>query len=80
MKTAARLVHHAKFEYNINKMMRQEIGFFRNKLLPISNNVWETPIAHIIPWMPVPYLSHVRYCPTTMLEAPITTLKKSVYC
>ena len=52
MKTAARLVHHAKFEYNINKAMRQEIEFFCDKLLPESNIVWETTIAHIIPWIP----------------------------
>jgi len=52
MKTAARLVHHAKFEYNINRTMRQEIDFFRSKLLPKSNIVWETPISHIIPRMP----------------------------
>ena len=52
MMTAARLVHHAKFEYNINKTMRQEIEFCWDKLLPESNIVWETPIAHIIPWMP----------------------------
>ena len=30
--------------------MRQEIEFFREKLLPASNIAWETPIA--IPWMP----------------------------
>jgi hypothetical protein len=52
MKKAARLVHHAKFEYNINKTMRQEIEFFREKLHPESNIIWETPIAHIIPRMP----------------------------
>jgi len=52
MKTAARLVHHAKFEYNTNRTMLLEIEFFRHKLLPKSNIVWETPIAHIIPWMP----------------------------
>ena len=28
MKKAAHLVHHAKFHYNINKTMRQEIDFF----------------------------------------------------
>ena len=52
MKTAARLVHHAKFEYNINKTIHQEIEFFCAKLLPKSNIVGENPIAHIIPWMP----------------------------
>jgi hypothetical protein len=52
MKKAAHLVHHAKFKYNINKMMPQEIEFFREKLLLESNIAWETPIAHIIPWMP----------------------------
>jgi len=52
MKKAAHLVHHAKFQYNINKTMCQEIDFFREKLLPESGIVWETPIAHIIPRMP----------------------------
>jgi hypothetical protein len=45
----AHLVHHAKFQYNINKTMHQEIEFFREKLLPESNIAWETAIAHIIP-------------------------------
>jgi hypothetical protein len=52
MKKVAHLVHHAKFKYNINKTMRQEIAFFSKKLLLESNIAWETPIAHIIPWMP----------------------------
>jgi hypothetical protein len=52
IKRAARQVHHAKFEFNINKMMHQEIYFFRKKLLPKSNIKWETLIAHIIPRMP----------------------------
>ncbi len=52
MKKAAHLVHHAKFKYNINKTMRQEIEFFCKKLLLESNIAWETPIAHIIPRMP----------------------------
>jgi hypothetical protein len=53
MKRAAHLVHHAKFQYNINKTMHQEIDFFREKLLPNSDIKWETPIAHIIPRMPI---------------------------
>ncbi len=32
--------------------MRQEIEFFREKLLPTSDIRWESPIAHIIPRMP----------------------------
>jgi hypothetical protein len=52
MKRAARMVHHAKFKFNINKMMCQEIDFFRKKLLLDSDIKWETPIAHIIPRMP----------------------------
>jgi len=52
MKRAAHLVHHAKFQYNINNTMRQEIEFFREKLLPESNIAWETPITHIIPRTP----------------------------
>ncbi len=37
IKRVARQVHHAKFEFNINKTMRQEIDFFCKKLLPESN-------------------------------------------
>ena len=55
IKRAARQVHHAKFEFNINKTMHQEIDFFHEKLLPKSNIKWETPIAHIIPPMPMLY-------------------------
>ncbi len=47
------MVHHAKFEFNINKMMCQEIDFFCEKLLPDSDIKWETPIAQIIPRMPM---------------------------
>jgi hypothetical protein len=32
--------------------MRQEIEFFREKLLPTSKICWESPIAHIIPRIP----------------------------
>ncbi len=32
--------------------MRQEIDFFHKKLQPSPGITWETPIAHIIPWMP----------------------------
>ncbi len=53
IKKAAHLVHHAKVKYNINKTMHQEIEFFCKKLLLESNISWETPIAHIIPWMPM---------------------------
>jgi hypothetical protein len=52
IKRAARQVHRAKFEFDINKTMPQEIDFFRVKLLPEFNIKWETPIAHIIPRMP----------------------------
>jgi hypothetical protein len=52
MKRAAKLTHHASYQYNINKTMRYEIEFFRDKLKPDSGIVWETPIAHLIPQMP----------------------------
>jgi hypothetical protein len=52
IKRVARQVHQSKFEFNINKTMRQEIDIFCEKILPESNIKWETPIAHIIPWMP----------------------------
>jgi hypothetical protein len=61
MKRAAHLVHHAKYQYNINKTMHQEIEFFREKLLPESNIAWETPIAHIIPRTPT-FTSFVDSC------------------
>ncbi len=53
MKKAAKLVHHAKYRYNINTTMHQEIDFFHKKLQPLSGTTWEMPIAHIIPWMPM---------------------------
>jgi hypothetical protein len=62
MKKVAHLDHHAKFKYNINKMMRQEIEFFRKKLLLESCITWETPIAHIITWMPT-FTSFGDRCP-----------------
>ena len=34
------------------RVQHQEIEFFREKLHPESNIIWETPIAHIIPRMP----------------------------
>jgi hypothetical protein len=49
MKRAARLVHHASYQYNINSTMHSEIKFFRDKLRPNSGTEWETPIAHLIP-------------------------------
>ncbi len=52
IKKAARQVYHAKFEFNVNKTMRQEIDFFHEKFLHKSNIKWETAIAHIIPQMP----------------------------
>jgi hypothetical protein len=52
MKRTAKLVHHAKYRYNINKTMGQKIYFFRKKLQPLSGITWEMPIAHIIPRMP----------------------------
>jgi hypothetical protein len=36
MKQAAKLTHHASYQYNINKTMRYEIEFFCNKLKPDS--------------------------------------------
>jgi hypothetical protein len=45
MKWAAKLVHHAKYRYNINRTMCQEIEFFCEKLQPLSDITWKTPIA-----------------------------------
>jgi hypothetical protein len=52
MKRAAKLTHHASYQYNINKTMHYEIEFFHNKIKPDSGIEWETPIAHLIPRTP----------------------------
>ena len=52
LKRAARMVHHSKTKHYISKHMRQEIEFFRDKLNPLSDIRWETPIAHIVKRMP----------------------------
>ena len=52
IKRSAKLVHQSRCQYNITKSMRQEIEYFRKKLLPKSRICWESPIAHIIPRMP----------------------------
>jgi hypothetical protein len=49
MKCAAKLAHHASYQYNINRTMRYENKFFCNKLKPDSGIKWEMPIAHLIP-------------------------------
>ena len=49
MKRAAKMTHHASYEYNISTTMRAEIEFFRDNLKPDSGIEWETPIAHLIP-------------------------------
>ena len=49
MKRAAKLTHHASYQYNINITMRYKIEFFCNKLKLHSGIKWETPIAHLIP-------------------------------
>ncbi len=54
MKRAVKLIHHAKYRYNINKTMHQEINFFRTKIQSLSGITWETPIAtlyHECPWL-----------------------------
>ncbi len=49
MKHAAKLTHHASYQYNINKTMHYKIKFFCNKLKHDSGIEWEMPIAHLIP-------------------------------
>jgi hypothetical protein len=44
MKQSAKLVHHAKYRYNINKTMHQEIEFFCKNLQHSSSILWETPM------------------------------------
>jgi hypothetical protein len=52
MKRAAKLTHHASYQYYINRTMHYEIKFFRNTLKPDSGIEWEMPIAHLIPQTP----------------------------
>ncbi len=52
IKQSVKLIHHARFQYNINQTMHQEIEFFCEKLCPDSGIQWESPIAHIILRMP----------------------------
>jgi hypothetical protein len=52
MKRAAKLTHHASYQYNINKTMRYEIKFFCIKIMPNSGIEHETSIAHLIPQTP----------------------------
>ena len=52
MKRAAKLTHHASYQYNINKTMHYKIEFFCDKLKPDSGIEWETPIVHLIPQTP----------------------------
>ena len=52
MKQAARLTHHASYQYNINRTMRAKVEFFCDKLKPHSGIEWETPITHLIPQTP----------------------------
>ncbi len=52
MKRAAKLTHHASYQYIINKTMHYEIKFFLKKLKPDSGIEWEMPIAHLIPQTP----------------------------
>jgi hypothetical protein len=52
MKHAAKLMHHASYQYNTNKTMHLKIGFFCDKLKPDSGIEWEMPIAHLIPCTP----------------------------
>jgi hypothetical protein len=36
MTRVAKLIHHVKYRYKINKTVRQEIDFFHKKLQPLS--------------------------------------------
>jgi hypothetical protein len=47
IKCSAKLVNQSRCQYNITKSMRQEIEFFREKLLPTSKICWESLIAHV---------------------------------
>jgi hypothetical protein len=41
MMCTAKLIHHAKYKYNINKTMRPEIESFLKKLQPSAGILWE---------------------------------------
>jgi hypothetical protein len=45
MKRAAKMTHHASYEYNISTTMRAEIEFFCDKLKPESGIEWENPLC-----------------------------------
>ncbi len=46
------MMHHASYQYNINKTMHHEIDCFRDKLKLDLSIDWETPIVHLIPRTP----------------------------
>jgi hypothetical protein len=52
MKHAAKLTHHASYQYNINKTMCHKIEFFCDRFKPDSGIKWETPIDHLVPQTP----------------------------
>ncbi len=52
MMHAAKLTHHASYQYNINKSMHYKIEFFCDKLKLDLGIEWEMPIAHLIPRTP----------------------------
>jgi hypothetical protein len=52
MKHAAKLTHHASYQYDINRTMQYEIKFFCNNLKLELGIKWEKPIALLIPQTP----------------------------
>jgi hypothetical protein len=62
LKRAGRLVHHSKIKYFISKNMRLEIEFFRDKLNPRSDILWE----RILPTL---YLACLRLFPTETVHS-----------
>ena len=53
IKKASQMAHRCPYTYKINETMREEIEFFRQALSPESEIDFTTPLAHIIPRMPM---------------------------
>ncbi len=53
MKRAAKMVNNFGHKYLVNCTMREELNFISKALKPDSGIVFETPIAHLIPQIPI---------------------------
>jgi hypothetical protein len=53
MKKAAKMVSKHKHNYLLSSTMQEELNFISHAVSPDSKNKFETPIAHLIPRMPM---------------------------